>query len=307
MGLIQQTSTGQTRLLEPEHLVGRAPTCSLRINERFVSAQHAMLRWTGEYWDLKDLGSRNGTFLDGNRIKSGEETAVQKGSTIAFGKPEQQWELLDISPPTVMAVTVDSGDAVTIDGELLALPSSEDPQVTIYPGLEGGWLLEQPNESITAITHLQTFEIAGHTWRFSCPEHTCRTSLANYSSDFEVRHLELLFSVSRDEEHVQLHATYGTGRFDLGARNHHYTLLILARQRLSDATEGLPETSCGWTYLEDLLSGSNKTPSELNIDVYRIRKQFDAIGVLDAANIIERRPRTKQLRIGTGRIFVQVL
>jgi pSer/pThr/pTyr-binding forkhead associated (FHA) protein len=49
-----------------------------------------MLRWTGEHWDLKDLGSRNGTFLDGNRIKSGEEHEVQKGATISFGKPEQR-------------------------------------------------------------------------------------------------------------------------------------------------------------------------------------------------------------------------
>jgi len=58
--------------------VGRAPPCALRIDERFVSARHAILRWTGERWDLKDLGSRNGTYLDGRKIRSGEEHARRK-------------------------------------------------------------------------------------------------------------------------------------------------------------------------------------------------------------------------------------
>lgn len=307
MGLIKQASTGQTRLLEPEHVVGRAPICALRINERYVSAQHAVLRWVGDHWDLKDLGSRNGTFLDGARIKAGDELALQVGSRVAFGKPDQQWELLDTSAPHVMAVPVDGGNPVLIDGELLAIPSGDDPQVTIYPGPDGSWLLEQPHDSITPITHLQTFEIAGQVWKFCAPERALRTSMADYGSDFEIRHLEVQFSVSRDEEHVQLHASHGARRFDLGARNHNYTLLLLARRRLADAAEGLPETSCGWTYLEDLLRGPDVTAASLNIDVFRIRKQFDAIGVIDPANIIERRPRTKQLRIGLGRISVQTL
>jgi len=307
MGQLQNTSSHQIRLLEPEHLVGRAANCSLCIHERYISAQHAMLRWGGDHWEVKDLGSRNGTYVDDERIKPGEEHSLRHGSKLYFGKPEQRWELIDAARPEVMAVTIESGDAVIIDGELLALPSSADPQVTIYQGPDGSWLLEQPNDSITTIAHMQTFEAAGHVWKFCCPERAQKTSLTDYRPDFEVRHLELLFSVSRDEEHVQLHASYGTGRFDLGSRNHNYVLLLLARKRLEDAAEGLPETSCGWTYIEDLVRGPDVTPSSLNIDVFRIRKQFDALGVLDPANIIERRPRTKQLRIGTGRISVQVL
>ena len=307
MGQIQNSLTNQIRLLEPEHLVGRAPNCSLRINERYVSAQHAVVRWVDGHWEVKDLGSRNGTFVDGSRIKAGDEHSLQKGSKLHFGKPEQQWELIDAAAPEVMAVAIDDGNAVTIDGELLALPSSDDPQVTIYQGPEGGWLLEQPNDSITPITHMQTFDAAGQVWKFCCPERALKTSLADYRPEFEMRHIELEFSVSRDEEHVQLHALFGARRFDLGARNHNYVLLLLARRRLEDASEGLPETSCGWTYIDDLVRGPSVTPASLNIDVFRIRKQFDAIGVLDPANIIERRPRTKQLRIGAARISVQTL
>jgi len=117
----------------------------------------------------------------------------------------------------------------------------------------------------------------------------------------------LSFSVSRDEEHVELQVRCGGRTFDMGARTHNYLLLTLARRRLADAAEGTPETSCGWIYQEDLAHDPSMAPPQLNIDVFRIRKQFAAIGVIDAANIIERRPRTRQLRIGTALITVAEL
>jgi FHA domain len=303
MGSMKEMFNGRVRLLESEHLVGRGPSCALCINERYVSAQHATMRFTGERWEIRDLGSRNGTFLDGVRIKPGEEFPLRQGAKIAFGKIEQEWELIDESPPWVMAVPLDGGDPTQLDGDLLALPSSEDPRVTIYRNADGAWVLEQP-ESVSPITNLQTFEIDGRAFRFSCPESISKTSLADSSLELEVRHLTLLFSVSQDEEHVQLQATYGTSTFDLGARSHNYLLLTLARKRLEDGAEGLPETTCGWIYLEDLAHDPSMAPPQLNIDVFRIRKQFAALGVIDAANIIERRPRTRQLRIGVSRLSV---
>ncbi|HEY5959319.1 MAG TPA: FHA domain-containing protein, partial [Polyangiaceae bacterium] len=137
------------RQLEPEYLVGRAPACALRISHRFVSARHAILRWTGEQWDLKDLGSRNGTFLDGHKVTPGEDHIARQGAKIAFGKREEEWELIDDAPPRVMAVPIGGGEPVVGESELLALPSSDEPLVTVYPSPEGGWLIEYPNEAIT--------------------------------------------------------------------------------------------------------------------------------------------------------------
>jgi hypothetical protein len=306
MAALKETATGRRRLLEAEHLVGRAPTCALCIEQRYVSAQHAILRFTGDRWELRDLGSRNGTFLDCVRVKPGEECALRVGSRIAFGKIEQQWEIVDETPPGVMAVPLDGGEPTQLDGELLALPSGEDPRATIYRGSDSGWILEQP-ESVSPITNLQIFDVEGRAFRFCCPENISKTSLAALSLEVEVRHLALLFSVSRDEEHVELHATCGPNTFDLGARSHNYLLLTLARRRLSDEAEGLAATACGWIYQEDLAHDPTMAPPQLNIDVFRIRKQFAALGVVDAANIVERRPRTRQLRIGVERLSVVVL
>lgn len=306
MAQIKEAATQRKRMLEADHNVGRAQTSALCINERYVSAQHAILRFTGDRWELRDLGSRNGTFLNGERLKPGEEHAVQVGAQIAFGKLEQVWEVVDDSPPLAMAVPLDGGDPLAVEGELLALPSSEDPRLTIYRNPEGAWVLEQP-EAISPITNLQTFEVDGRTFRFSCPEHSSKTSLMQSPFEVEVRHLALLFSVSLDEEHVALRATCGASTFELGTRAHNYLLLTLARRRVADAAEGLPETSCGWIYQEDFPHDPSMAAPHLNLDVLRIRKQFAALGVVDAANIIERRPRTRQLRIGVNRISIVTL
>lgn len=48
--------------------VGRDPGCDLVIDHPSVSRQHAELYRTGEQWRLRDLGSKNGTFVDGIAI-----------------------------------------------------------------------------------------------------------------------------------------------------------------------------------------------------------------------------------------------
>ncbi len=309
MGSIRDRSSGKAQLLKlPEHWIGRAPTSALFIPHRYVSAQHAVIRWNGSLWELRDLGSRNGTFLDGARLKPGEECPLRIGSKMAFGKPvADEWELVDDSAPRVMAVPVDGGDPIFLDGELLALPSNEDPRITIYRETKGAWVLEQPNEATLRLTNLQTFDVDGRRWRFCCAENIQTTSLAVTPAQLEVRHLQLSFSVSPDEEHVQLHMTCGESAFDMGARTHNYLLLTLARRRLEDAAEGNAEAACGWIYQEDLAHDPTMAPPQLNIDVFRIRKQFAALGVVDAASIVERRTRTRQLRIGTSHLAIAKL
>jgi hypothetical protein len=58
-------------------------------------------------------------------------------------------------------------------------------------------------------------------------------------------------------------------------------------------------------YQEDLLRALDVPQTQLNIDVFRIRKQLAAAGFVDAALAIERRPSTRQLRVGVPRLRVQ--
>jgi len=42
------------------------------------------------------------------------------------------------------------------------------------------------------------------------------------------------------------------------------------------------------------------------VDIFRARKQFSEAGVIDAAQIVERRPTTHELRIGVPRLTITV-
>jgi hypothetical protein len=303
MGILREQATGKTLPLEPEHVVGRALTCALRLVPRYVSAQQTLLRWTGDSWFVRDLGSSNGTFLNGARVPAGEEQLLRKGARVAFGDLQAEWELVDDSPPQVMAIPLDDGAPLVMEGELLPLPSAEDPHGTIYRNGAGGWILEQIDESVVLLNHFAVFSCAGRTWRFCCGQSMGRTTRAALSPlEMQVRHLALEFKVSLNEEHVAVHVRCGGRVLDIGERAHYYLLLTLARRRLADAALGLPDTSCGWVDREDLANDARMASPHLNVDVFRIRKQLADTGIVDAASIVERRPG--ELRIGTGQITI---
>jgi pSer/pThr/pTyr-binding forkhead associated (FHA) protein len=52
-------------------VVGRAPECVLRLDESGLSRQHARLVPTDEGMQVEDLGSTNGTFINGKRVQRG--------------------------------------------------------------------------------------------------------------------------------------------------------------------------------------------------------------------------------------------
>jgi pSer/pThr/pTyr-binding forkhead associated (FHA) protein len=308
MGAIRESSTGEIRILEPSHVIGRvpAPRCSLTLDEPYVSGVHAELRWTGAAWEVKDLGSRNGTYLDGRRLDPSASHRIGKGSKIAFGKREREWEMIDESSPSVMAVPLSGGDPVLLRDDFIALPSSDDPRATIYRTIEGVWVLETPDAAPRTLADQCTFEAVGRLWRFCCsdmPPATLATD--DVAARMELADLDVIFSVSRDEEHVHLAMRHAGRAIDMGTRKHNYLLLTLARRRLSECAQGLPETSCGWIDQEELAHDPSMAPPQLNIDVFRIREQFSKAGVMDAAGIIQRRPG--QLRFGTSRVSITTL
>jgi hypothetical protein len=66
------------------HFVGRDPGSELCLQEPRVSARHALFQWTGAAggWNLVDLRSKNGTFVNGSRIT---EVPLQDGDWMSFG------------------------------------------------------------------------------------------------------------------------------------------------------------------------------------------------------------------------------
>jgi pSer/pThr/pTyr-binding forkhead associated (FHA) protein len=77
--------------------IGRADFNDVVINDPSVSTSHAKLQRRDEVWVLSDLGSTNGTFVEGERLSG--EMALGPGATIRFGEVAVLFEPLDESAP----------------------------------------------------------------------------------------------------------------------------------------------------------------------------------------------------------------
>lgn len=64
--------------------VGRGQGMDILIDNVSVSRRQAELRQEGSTWTVRDLGSSNGTFVNGERVTA--ERALQAGDEISFGK-----------------------------------------------------------------------------------------------------------------------------------------------------------------------------------------------------------------------------
>ena len=65
-------------------LIGRNPECALVLDDDFASGRHARLIQRNGAWQVEDLGSTNGTQLDGHRLTGAQPVAV--GSTLRIGR-----------------------------------------------------------------------------------------------------------------------------------------------------------------------------------------------------------------------------
>lgn len=287
--------------LMTEHLVGRSAQCSLRLTAGFVSTQHALIRWDGRAWEVLDRGSRNGTQLNGVALEPGRPYRLLKGAVLTFGQTDESWTLTDSSEPQTMCVALDTGQALLGAQGIIGLPSSNNPQCTLFPTQDGTWRVEHENGEVEPLVDGQVLEVAGRQFRFCCGSSSSVTETLTARDDGPPT---LCFSVSSDEDFVELSLEYGERRVPLGSRSHNYLMLTLARQLLADRSAELPEASCGWMDKEELADGFKMTPQQVDGEVFRIRKHFTQHGLPESTTIIERRPRTKQIRIGITQLRI---
>jgi DNA-binding winged helix-turn-helix (wHTH) protein len=74
---------GRVVLGEGEHVLGRDPEAAVCLDAASVSRRHARIRIAGADAILEDLGSKNGTRLDGRRIEG--PTSLADGSEVRIG------------------------------------------------------------------------------------------------------------------------------------------------------------------------------------------------------------------------------
>jgi hypothetical protein len=88
---------GQSISVDREHFrIGADPDNDLAIaTDEFVSGHHATIQSVNGEWLLIDQGSRNGTFIDGQRLGRGPGQILRRGQSIQLGTSEFQVILED--------------------------------------------------------------------------------------------------------------------------------------------------------------------------------------------------------------------
>lgn len=67
-------------------LIGRAPECTLVLDDDYASNRHARILRQGDEWMVEDLGSTNGTLMSGRRIDGAEP--FRPGAAVRIGRTE---------------------------------------------------------------------------------------------------------------------------------------------------------------------------------------------------------------------------
>ncbi len=79
-------SAEQTReipISQSEFLIGRAADCDLRLRVSAISRHHCLIRLGSDEVTLMDLGSSNGTYVNGQRVRS--QAALHSGDELRLG------------------------------------------------------------------------------------------------------------------------------------------------------------------------------------------------------------------------------
>ncbi len=99
--------------------IGRADFNDIVLSEPSVSTSHAKLQRRDDIWVLSDLGSTNGTFVEGEIVTG--ETALTPGTTLRFGDVAVLFEPLDDLVPASRAAGTQLMEGIVSDQQ------SEDP------------------------------------------------------------------------------------------------------------------------------------------------------------------------------------
>lgn len=124
--------------LKSNTTIGRSPDCQLKVASNQISRRHCQIVIRDEFVAIKDLGSANGTFVNGRQIPPEIEIPLTPGTRVALG-PLQfsvEYEL----PGTVSAVesdTIREGDRADSETDTATVDDDSAPRSTVAVRVDG--------------------------------------------------------------------------------------------------------------------------------------------------------------------------
>ena len=134
--VIQGPDKGRTfELRAGDNVVGRENTATITLNDQTASRAHACIQVDNGRSLLNDMGSANGTFLNG--VKIGQATGLKRGDQVRCGSTLLVFQGdTAAGPPTGGGVDIDENGMLVDSAIVATVPSSEDS--VIIPTPEAG-------------------------------------------------------------------------------------------------------------------------------------------------------------------------
>ena len=148
------------KLGDGEYVIGRRSDCQIFVPDMRVSRQHARLWRDGEGWSLEDLGSNNGTFINGVRLQA--RAQLRHDDEILIANNKIRVEAQD-HPSEQRGVEPQAVTIVDVSGAQSLIRSREDSGASRVPLVSSGLisvtdqkavrLIERKLDALTQILH----------------------------------------------------------------------------------------------------------------------------------------------------------
>lgn len=126
-------------------VIGRDDDCDMVLADRQVSRNHAMIRWNGKLYTIEDLGSTNGTHVNGNAttvatpLVNGDEVQIGLKFRVSFVDDGATAPLS--AEPISTGLSIDMGNRTVRIGSKVLDPPLSPPQFQLLKLL---WNAESP-------------------------------------------------------------------------------------------------------------------------------------------------------------------
>ncbi|MCB9668223.1 MAG: FHA domain-containing protein [Alphaproteobacteria bacterium] len=294
-------------------LIGRAPSNDLVVSDDQVSWHHAAVWLENGALHVRDMGSRNGTLLNGERIRG--LGRIEEGDVVSLGPTTQI--RLRTSPRATPAIAllleqIDAGVRIPLRSDRFDIGSGAqcDLRIPDAPPRAATLLVEQDGEvvlatedSAIALHHGQVFEIAGHHLRVVSVPPTHAPTVEPEEDRYPYALRVTLNGVTGPEATLEDTSVGLVYRVD--AENRAILLYMLARKLTADLDDGMDASDAGWASDDEVSvgvwgKGGPSDANNLHVLVYRLRKELQKAGF--DPWFIEKRRRALRVRLRGVRV-----
>ncbi len=302
MAFLKNQTTEKLFPIKSLHIFGRnKDLVSTFLSQPDVSGTHAKIIWNGTHWEIFDY-SRNGTYLNGSLMERNQQYTLKEGMTIGFSQGKtNQYKVIDLSLPIPLLLENDGSEFIELR-DVTPLPNHQNPVVSLF--VDNGCWMRETNGELSRLSCGETINVGKKKWIFFNPinhEQTQDLKKIHRSRNFLLRIIP-----SSDLEEVQLIFRNNQNQVrDLGYKNPHFLLYILAKARSDDIAQGLSEKEAGWIDIDTLCNMLKQELNHINIQVYRLRKSLIEVSdqSLTANEAIQRRKGA--VRIGFSKYSIE--